>query len=101
MKIKKTFLAIAIAIFMVFSLSFTTSESFAYWASSINGANNSSQTALVTIGTWTQIYIWNTSDVYVIGDLVTNNGTTYRAKKNNPTKEPGVSGGWKSEWTAL
>ncbi len=38
---------------------------------------------------------------YVIGDQVTHNGTTYQAKKDNPTKEPGVSGGWASQWTVL
>ncbi len=99
MKIKKAFLLISIAIFMVFSLSFTTSESFAYWASSINDAIDTLQTATVTIGTWSQVFPWDANETYVIGDLVTNNGTTYRAKKDNPTKEPGVDGGWNSQWT--
>ena len=98
---KKTFLAIAIAIFMVFSLSVTTSESFAYWASSVNGANNITQTATVTIGTWSQAYPWSSTESYLTGDLVTHNGTTYQAKKDYPTKEPGVQNGWTSEWTVV
>ena len=100
MNIKKTFLKISIAIFMVFSLSLVTTESFAYWASSVTG-NNNSTTATVTIGTWTQVYPWDSGTSYLTGDQVTHNGTTYQAKKDNPTKEPGVDGGWTSQWTAL
>lgn len=100
MKLKKTFLALTIVIFMVFSLSFATSDSLAYWATSVNG-NNNTDIATVTIGTWAQAFPWDTNETYVIGDLVTNNGTTYRAKKDNPTKEPGVSSGWASQWTVV
>ena len=101
MKIKKNLLTISLAMFMVFSLSFTTSESFAYWTNSVIGDTSDVASASVTTGTWVQAFPWDTNETYSIGDEVTNNGTTYRAKKNNPTREPGVSGGWKSEWTAL
>ena len=100
MKIKKTFLTISIAIFMVFSLSLTTTESFAYWVSSITTTNQSAAPT-VTTGTWTAVYPWDSGATYVIGDQVTHNGTTYQAKKDNPTKEPGVSGGWSSQWTVV
>ena len=79
MKIKKTFLTISIAIFMVFSLSFATTDSFAYWTAGASG---------------------DTSDI-ATASVLTNNGTTYRAKKNNPTKEPGVDRGWASQWTVV
>jgi hypothetical protein len=97
MKLKKTFLVLAIVIFMVFSLSFATSDSLAYWATSING-NNNTEVATVTIGTWAQAFPWDINETYAIGDQVTNNGVTYQAKKDNPTKEPGVDGGWNSQW---
>lgn len=100
MKLKKTFLALAITIFMVFSLAFATSDSLAYWATSVNG-NSNTAVATATIGTWIQAFPWDTNETYVIGDLVTNNGRTYRAKKDNPTKEPGVDGGWNSQWTVV
>ena len=97
MNIKKTFLAISIAIFMVFSLSLTTTESFAYWTGGFTG-NNSSTAPTVTTGTWTQAFPWSSTTSYVIGDLVTHNGSTYSCTKDNASKEPGVSGGWASQW---
>ena len=100
MNIKKIFLKITIAIFMVFSLSLATTESFAYWTSGLIGASENSEQS-VTVGTWTQAFPWDSGTSYLTGDQVTNNGTTYQAKKDNPTKEPGVDGGWSSQWTAL
>ncbi len=101
MNIKKTFLTIAIGIFMVFSLSLTASNSFAYWASSIVGDTSATATANASIGTWDQAFPWDPDETYLIGDLVTNNGSTYKAKKDNPYKEPGVDGGWQSQWTLI
>jgi len=101
MNIKKTFLALAITIFMVFSLSLTISESFAYWSSGLGADSAVNSDVTVTVGTWTFVAPWDSGTSYAIGDQVTHNGTTYQAKKNNPTKEPGVSSGWKSEWTVV
>ena len=101
MNIKKIFLAISIAIFMVFSLSLTTSESFAFWSSGFIGDSAINPDVTVTVGTWTFATPWDSGTTYLIGDRVTHNGTTYEAKKDNPTKEPGVAAGWTSEWTAL
>ena len=100
MNIKKKLLIIAIGIFMVFSLSLTPSESFAYWTGGF-AADSAVTSPTVTTGTWTAAYPWDSGMTYVIGDQVTHNGTTYQAKKDNPTKEPGVSGGWASQWTVL
>jgi hypothetical protein len=100
MRIKQFVLTTAIGIFMVFSLSLVTPQTYAYWASGVTITNDNS-TANITVGTWDQIFPWDTNATYVVGDLVTNNGTTYRAKKDNPTKEPGVDGGWSSQWTAV
>ena len=100
MKIKKAVLTIAIGIFMVFSLSLVTSQTYAYWVSSITG-NNDTVSPTATIGTWTQIFPWDANATYAVGDQVTNNGTTYQAKKANPTKEPGVDGGWNSQWLVV
>lgn len=100
MKIKKTFLTIAIGVFMVFSLSFATSETFAYFVSSVSG-DSDIVAASVTAGSWDQSFPWDVNDTYITGDVVSHNGVDYRAKKDNPTKEPGVDGGWTSQWTAL
>ncbi|KFZ27187.1 MAG: Carbohydrate binding domain protein [Candidatus Izimaplasma bacterium HR2] len=100
MNIKKIFLSISLATFMVFSLSFTTDESFAYWTAGFLGDSETTAPTVAT-GTWTQAFPWDANATYVIGNLVTNNGTTYQAKKDNPTKEPGVDKGWASQWTAL
>jgi hypothetical protein len=51
MKIRRLFLSITIAIFMVFSLSLVTDDSFAYWASSI-GSSNDSVTGTASLGIW-------------------------------------------------
>ena len=100
MNIKKISLYISLAIFMVFSLLFATSDSLAYWRIGIDDTNGIS-TATVNTGTWTQVYPWDAVTAYITGDQVTHNGVTYQAKKDNPTKEPGVTSGWTSEWTAL
>ena len=50
MKIRRL-LSITIAIFMVFSLSLDTNDSFAYWASSV-GSSNDDSTGIVSISTW-------------------------------------------------
>ena len=97
MNIKKTFLAISIAIFMVFSLSLTTTDSFAYWTSSVTG-NNSSTSLTVTTGTWIQAFPWDSGTSYKRDDYVTNNGYTYRSRVNNPFLEPGVSFFWFFQW---
>jgi len=97
-KTLKRLLILSVVSLLFLASSFATSESYAYWASSVDNANNN--TAVTgTIGTWIQS--WSSSETYVVGDQVTNNGTTYQAKKDNPTKEPGVDNGWSSQWTAL
>ncbi len=101
MKINKVFLYLSLAIFMVFSLSLVTPNSFAYWTEGTIGDISDTASTNVSTGTWTQAFPWDTNATYVTGDLVTNNGTTYQAKKDNPTKEPGVDGGWNSQWTVV
>ena len=96
MKIKRTFLYLSLAIFMVFSLSLVTPESFAYWANVID-APDTALTSTVTLGTWDQAFQWDANATYSKGDLVTNNGVTYKAKRDNPTSEPGV-GKFNKDW---
>ena len=85
--------------FHVFSLSLVTPDSLAYWVS-VTG-DTDQVNATVTAGTWDQAFPWDVNETYLIGDVVTNNGVTYKAKKDNPTKEPGVDGGWNSQWTVV
>ena len=82
---------------MVFSLSLFTTDSFAYWEAEVIVTSNTSQSATVTTGTWAQAFPWDSNISYSRGDLVTNNGVTYRAKRNNPTSEPGV-GKFNKDW---
>lgn len=88
---------------MVFSLSLVTPHTFAYWRTSLTGDTHSLTGTTTTTGTWTQTFIvyWDANGTYLSGDIVSHNGVDYRAKKDNPTKEPGVDGGWTSQWTAL
>ena len=100
MKIKRKILFLAIVSFMFLASSFVTSDSYAYWASSVSNAS-STEVATDSIGVWTFTVPWTSGDTYLTGDLVTNNGSTYRAKTDNPTKEPGVDKGWNSQWTRI
>lgn len=97
MRIKKI-LIYSLMCLMVFSTFYHTSQTYAYW-SDINLSDTISEN--VEIGEWTVIFQWDPNKTYVTGDLVINNGITYQAKKNNPTREPGVTGGWKSDWNEL
>jgi hypothetical protein len=97
---KRKILRIAIFVFMVLSLSLTTSQTLAYWAQPPSVVSTTT-TGTVTTGTWQQAFPWDINATYVSGDLVTNNGVTYQAKKDFPTREPGVDSGWNSEWTQL
>jgi hypothetical protein len=53
------------------------------------------------MGDWLAIPQWEAGVTYLIGDRVVNNGSIYEAKKDNPNKEPGVDGGWNSEWIVI
>lgn len=100
MKINKLILKVSIISLMVFSPMIVTDESHAYWAGAINDSANSA-IGTVTTGTWEQIFQWDPNKTYSAGDLVTNNGNTYEAKRDNPTREPGVGGGWQRDWTQV
>ncbi len=100
MKKKYNMLKVAIMIFVVLSTSFVTSETLAYWVD-VQGAQNST-TATVTTGEWDQAFPYDANTSYQVGDLVTNNGVTYEAKKSGTLREPGVGGGgWNRDWTVI
>lgn len=44
---------------------------------------------------------WSGSTTYVTNQSVVNNGTSYVARVDNPTTEPGVDPGWEDEWQVL
>lgn len=94
------YLRIAILSLVVFSSLSVVSDSYAYWASNITG-DATVDNATLTMGTWAAILQWDPAATYVIGDQVINNNTIYEAKKNNPSREPGVDGGWNSEWIVI
>lgn len=100
MKIKRGILYLSLAIFMVFSLSFATADSFAYWTGITTGDMSDVASTTVTTGTWDQAFPYDANATYLKGDLVTNNGVTYKAKRDNPTSEPGV-GKWNKDWSVF
>ena len=85
--------------FMVLSASFITSDTLAYWVE-VQG-NQDTATATVATGNWDQAFPYDANRSYEVGDLVTNNGVTYQAKKSGFLREPGVDNGWKSDWSNL
>jgi heme-binding NEAT domain protein len=97
---KRKILRIAIFVFMVLSISLTTSQTLAYWAQPPSIVSTTT-TGTVTTGTWEQAFPYDPNATYLDGDLVTNNGVTYSAKGDFPTKEPGVDNGWNSDWDRL
>ena len=101
MKLTRKILFLAIVSFMFLASSFVTSESYAYWAGSVSGDTDIATANSVSIDTWTYAGPWSSDGTFLTGDLVTHNGSTYSAKTDNPTKEPGVDGGWQSQWTQV
>ncbi len=101
MDIKRLALRITVIIIMVFAVSSVTEYSYAYWASNVTVPSNINTEGDVSVGIFDYYEPWASDGVYVTGDQVTHNGVIYQAKKDNPTKEPGVDGGWSSQWTAI
>ena len=100
MNIKKIIRKAAIMTFMIIAVSNVTENSFAYWATNVTAPITDTTTGTITVGSWstsTPTYDPNTS--YTIGDIVEYNGILYTAKKSGILVTPGVSPGWKSDWT--
>jgi hypothetical protein len=101
MNVKKTALTIAMMIFMVFAISGVTEASYAYWASNVTAPANSDTTGTIGVGTWTFAAQYDPNTSYNVGDIVSNNGSTYQAKKSGLLKEPGVAPGWNADWNQI
>jgi hypothetical protein len=99
MNLKKIVLSIAMIVFMVFAISGVAEDTFAYWASNVTPPANISDTTTTSTGTWTQAFQYDPNTSYSVGDVVTNNGITYTAKKSGILREPGVASGWARDWT--
>ncbi|MEC9485831.1 MAG: carbohydrate-binding protein [Candidatus Izemoplasma sp.] len=100
MKVKKTLLALTLAIMVVFSVSSVTDTTYAYWASNVTG-NNNTATGTITIGDWAAYPVWDANTSYIAGDIVTYNGMYYEAKKDNIGYEPTITPGWNGRWTEV
>jgi chitodextrinase len=94
---KHRILKIAIMTLMVLSTSLVTSDTLAYWS---NGLQTSSNNAIasIAVGDWNQVLQWDSNATYNEGDQVINDGVIYTAKRNNPSREPGVDKGWQRDW---
>ena len=100
MSIKRRMLSFFLLTFMVISSLLVIGESYAYWMGGAAGASDNA-TINITTGEWNQAFEWDPNATYSTGDRVINNGITYEARRDNPTREPGVGGGWRSEWTQI
>lgn len=99
---KRKYLKIAIFIFMVLSISLTTSQTLAYWAESTSGATETTM-AVVTTSEWEQVFPYDSDfNNYVAGDLVSYNGSTYEANNNYANNfTPGEGWFWWIGWSRL
>ena len=100
MNMKRKTLTFFVLSFMVLLALFITSDTHAYWIGGFAGSSEQAS-AQVSTGVWNQAFEWDPNATYSIGDRVINNGVTYEARRDNPTREPGVGGGWRSEWTQI
>lgn len=86
----KKILKVAVILVMVFTVSLSVDQSYAYWYS-IAPANTDT-TGTVETGTWTAIFEWTSTATYSVGDIVSFNGTTWISlKASNANKEPSLS----------
>lgn len=97
---KRKLLNITIVLFMVLSLSLSIGHTLAYWQGDVVGDFDTA-TATVDTGEWNQAFPYDPNTTYLTGDRVTNNGFIYEAKRDNPTREPGVDGGWNRGWNEI
>lgn len=100
---KQNILIIAIFMFMVISLSFTTSQTFAYWAEPIQAPEIVDSTGIIATGEWEQIFPYDSNfNEYVAGDLVSYNGDIYEARNGWANiLTPGSGWFWTIGWTRL
>ena len=97
MKKKHKFLKLAIMTFMVLSAAFATSDTLAYWVE-VTG-NSDIADANVATGEWDQAFPYDPNICYDAGDLVTNVGQTFNAKRSGCNlREPGVDKGYNKDW---
>ncbi|MFW6319264.1 MAG: hypothetical protein ACOC1L_03680, partial [Bacillota bacterium] len=61
---KRKILRITITVFMVLSLSLTTSKTLAYWANDIGLPSNTTSVAIVTTGAWSQAFPYDSNCTY-------------------------------------
>jgi len=94
---KKHLLATSIATLMVLSSLFVVNESYAYWRGDVLDATTTAN-ATVATGEWDQVFEWDPNATYSAGDVIEYNGVLYEAKRENPTREPGVDNGWQRDW---
>src|SRR5665648_244442 len=99
MKRKFKHLKISILLVLVLTATLFTSDSYAYWAADVNSSNNNT-TALITTGSWNQIYEWSKDATYNVGDLVYSRDYSSSSieikiwislKASNANKEPSLS----------
>ncbi len=99
MNIKKLALILSLSFLMVSSLSLVNDKTYAYWATNIDVPSIANSVGTINVGAWYPA--WDPNATYLLGDRVEHNGNVYEAKKDNPTKEPGVDSGWQSSWVLI
>ena len=99
---KRKILKLAIFVFMILSISLTTSQTLAYWANNVSDASETT-TVIVDTGDWEQVFPYDPNyNNYVAGDLVSYNGNTYEARNDYANSfTPGSGWFWWIGWTQL
>lgn len=100
MRMKRILLILSIATLMVLSSLSLVTDTYAFWRGDVTGSSDTA-TASVSTGEWDQVFPWDPNTTYLAGDVVENNGVLYEAKRDNPTREPGVDNGWNRGWFEL
>ncbi len=100
MRKKRNLLILTITMFMALSSLSLVTDTYAFWRGDVTGSSDTA-TATINTGEWDQVFQWAPNTTYLAGDVVENNGVFYEAKRDNPTREPGVDNGWQQGWTQL
>lgn len=89
-----------VLMFMVFTVSTISDQTYAYWATNITPPIDSETTNVITIGAWSLYDDWQPGVTYYKGDIVYHNGQYYEATRTT-TYEPGAGWFWWFFWKTV
>jgi hypothetical protein len=91
-----------LVLFMTISLPFSLEHTYAYWTDEIFSPNTETTVATISIGSWMDQYEeWQSNVSYAAGDVVTYNGSYYRAVRSHSGVPPRGVWYWWFFWTEI